>query len=403
MTGYDVFICYRRKDYEFADKVLKALEKRGYYAFLDKKLEKSHFKAEIKRNICSSTDFVVILNDESLQRAVDAVDEEEDWLRIEAAEALEAEINIIPLAPVGFEFPKDLPEKIAKLKDNSYVAYHKELFLRDEYFDAFIDNLAERLHSKPRLPVLLPVPLVSPEQSGLEDKKDNKNGKKKSRINIRLLLEFSVAFSVLVVLGAIFLPRWIRPPGPMPPDTTPSTYSTATKLPDTFPSAYTEYIYLDNQSPDNRYPDIAYIGSVHNGDDGSVTINPGSTANPKSGGTCVEVHYTPTDPTHWAGAMWLSGNQNFPPNPPMNGVDAAKAQKLFFWARGTGGVKFFIENDRKNQASLYVTLTDDWKEYIIELPKGWETVCVGFGWAANADDTGGVPITFWLDDIRYEG
>ena len=401
MAGYDVFICYRRKDYEFADKVLKALEKRGYHAFLDKKLEKSHFKAEIKRNICSSNDFVVILNDESLRRAVDADIEEEDWLKIEAAEALEAEINIVPLAPVGFAFPKDLPEKIAKLKDNSYVAYHKELFLRDEYFDAFIDNLVERLHSKPQLPVQPPVPSVPSEQPGLNGKEGKK--KWKDRINVRLLVEFSVAFSILIVLGAIFLPRWIGPPGPMPPDTDPSTYPATTKQPGTLPPAYTEYIYRDNQSPDNRYPDIAYMGSVRNGDDGSVAVNPGSTTNPKSGGTCIAVRYVPSDPTHWAGAMWLSGNQNFPPNPPLNGIDTARAQKLSFWARGTGRVKFFIENDRNNQASLYIDMTDDWKEYNIELPKDWDTVCVGFGWAANADDARGAPITFWLDDIRYEG
>ena len=173
--------------------------------------------------------------------------------------------------------------------------------------------------------------------------------------------------------------------------------------PPTVKEPYVFYVYRDDRSGDNHYQDIAYMGSVSNGDDGSISISTGSADSPQSGGSCMKITYTPTNSSHWAGMMWLSGSQNFPPSPPVQGVDVARAERLTFWARGSGATKFFIENDAGDQVSQVVRLTGGWQQYTLRVPAYWNTVCLGFGWASNWDDAGGAPMTFYVDEIRFEG
>ena len=185
-----------------------------------------------------------------------------------------------------------------------------------------------------------------------------------------------VAGTVIVAL----INKHTPPPGPEPP---------------------VLYVYKDNQLAENNYQDIAYMGSVRDGNDGSLYIDPGCTDSPKSGSTCMKISYSPADDSHWAGMLWLSGKGNFPPSPPVNGVDTGEVSKLTFWAKGDGAVKFFIENDTGAQVPQHVELTNDWKEYSLALPKNWENVCVGFGWASNYKDAKGAPMVFYIDEIAF--
>ena len=161
------------------------------------------------------------------------------------------------------------------------------------------------------------------------------------------------------------------------------------------------YIYKDNQSAENHYLDISYMGSVNNGNDGSLYIDPGYRQNPRFGETCIEIRYEPLDDSHWAGMMWLSGRDNYPPSPPVDGVDTARVNKLTFWAKGNGMVKFFIENDTGAQVSRQVELTSNWQEYTLALPRNWEQVCIGFGWSSNSIGADGEPIVFYVDEIAF--
>lgn len=166
---------------------------------------------------------------------------------------------------------------------------------------------------------------------------------------------------------------------------------------------YSFYVYEDERSSGNSYQDIAYMGSSNNGSDGSMSIDKGCADEPFLGDSCMAITYTPKSESHWAGMMWLSGAQNFPPNPPVKGVDASQAERLIFWARGSGATKFFIENDAGDQVSTYEPLAEEWTEYTLDIPSDWETVCIGFGWASNYDDADGGTMTFYVDDIRFEG
>ena len=148
-----------------------------------------------------------------------------------------------------------------------------------------------------------------------------------------------------------------------------------------------------------HYGDIAYMGSQNNGNDGSMSIDMGCTDNPHSGSKCMKITYAPPSTNHWAGMMWLSGASNFPPNLPVDGVDATQVSQLAFYARGTGATKFFIENEAGQQETLYVELTSDWTQHSLEIPSDWEYVCVGFGFASSGA-SGGCDI--YLDDIVYK-
>jgi len=193
----------------------------------------------------------------------------------------------------------------------------------------------------------------------------------------------SICVALIGVAGAItvaLINKYSPPPAPEPP---------------------VMYVYKDNQAIENYYHDIANIGSVLNGNDGSLYIDPGWTGAPKSGATCIKISYSPTDDSHWAGMMWLSGKDNFPPSPPVDGVETDNVSKLTFWAKGYGATKFFIENDTNAQITQYVELTNDWKEYSLSIPRDWKNVCVGFGWVSNDSDANGEPMVFYLDEIAF--
>ena len=148
-----------------------------------------------------------------------------------------------------------------------------------------------------------------------------------------------------------------------------------------------------------HYGDIAYMGSQNNGNDGSMSIDPGCTENPHSGSKCIRITYAPPSSNHWAGMMWLSGANNFPPNLPVNGVDASRVSQLTFYARGTGSTKFFIENEAGDQMTMSVELKPDWTLHIVDIPPDWEHICVGFGFASSGAAGNS---TIYLDDITYK-
>ncbi len=187
-----------------------------------------------------------------------------------------------------------------------------------------------------------------------------------------------------------------KTPTPTPTQTpTPTPTSIPAVTPTSMVVSYVFPVYDDELV---HYADIAYMGSNNNGDDGSMAIDPGWADNPHSGSACIRITYTPPTRSHWAGMMWLSGASNFPPNLPVDGVDAAQANRLTFYARGLGSTKFFIENDAKQQVTLNVQLTPDWTQYTLAVPSDWEQVCLGFGFASNGSAG---ESTIYLDDIVF--
>lgn len=149
-----------------------------------------------------------------------------------------------------------------------------------------------------------------------------------------------------------------------------------------------------------------YIPSGWMGHHSAIKYDENSPENPKSGQTCAKVEYRATD--HFAGIVWQDPSNDWGDLP--GGRNLTGARKLVWWARGeTGGevVKFcfgVLGADKKfpdsGQGEVTVTLTNEWKEYTINL-NGKDLSCIktGFVWVVGGQ---GKPVVFYLDDVRYE-
>jgi hypothetical protein len=127
--------------------------------------------------------------------------------------------------------------------------------------------------------------------------------------------------------------------------------------------------------------------------------------------SCIQVTYT-GGPQGWAGVYWQFPDNNWGDSP---GRNLSGASRLVFWAKGQKGgerVEFKVGgiNDPKKpshdslETSLgYVTLTNKWQQYVIDLKgQNLENVIGAFAWTARISDNPS-GLVFYLDDISYEG
>lgn len=153
--------------------------------------------------------------------------------------------------------------------------------------------------------------------------------------------------------------------------------------------------------------DAAYIPSGYMGNAGAIKMDPQSAISPHSGKTCLQVKYSTGD--SWGGCVWQSPANDWGDLP--GGRDLRGAKKLTFWARGAEGgetVNFvfgLLGQDKKfpdsGSGKLEKTvLTKSWKQYSIDLSGvDLSQIKTAFAWSLAGS---GSPITFYLDDIKYE-
>jgi hypothetical protein len=110
----------------------------------------------------------------------------------------------------------------------------------------------------------------------------------------------------------------------------------------------------------------------------------------------------------WGGVVWLSPANDWGEEP--GGYDLTGARNLTFWACGAEGgekVEFFFGIIKKDRpfadtatGRISVELTPEWTQYRIDLArKDLSRIKSGFGWTVHGQ---GQPVTFYLDDVRYE-
>ncbi|MBQ8093928.1 MAG: toll/interleukin-1 receptor domain-containing protein [Clostridia bacterium] len=142
MAKSDIFISYRRDGGDMvAMNLYQTLKRRGYRVFYDLEvLRAGNFSEELYRHIRSCKDFIIILTPGALDRC----NSEDDWVRMEIAEALNHNKNIIPFMLNGFTFPEFLPPDIDEIR------YQNGLSTQAEYFNESVRRLCGRyLVSKP--------------------------------------------------------------------------------------------------------------------------------------------------------------------------------------------------------------------------------------------------------------
>jgi hypothetical protein len=166
-------------------------------------------------------------------------------------------------------------------------------------------------------------------------------------------------------------------------------------------------IYRDRRYKENHYAPSGWMGDV-----GDVRYNDNCSDEPQSGRTCIEIEYSGSCSQNacWAGIYWQ--------NPPNNwglakgGYDLTGAKKLRFWAKGEKGGEIVAEfkmggitgeySDSDSASIGPIELTDQWKEYSIDLADmDLSYISGGFCWVTSTmyNPEG---CKFYLDEIRYE-
>ena len=178
-------------------------------------------------------------------------------------------------------------------------------------------------------------------------------------------------------------------PSPTPPPPTPTA----------------PFILLaDDGAMENAYKDIGYMGSVNNGDDGSMSVKEYDTSQKKTGNASMRFTYASPGKSHWAG-MALLFETGWKSDPGSDGPDLGLYSEYTFWVKGSGGtVKFFIECDGGAQSTKFVTVEDEWQQVTLNIKDSWKYCNIMFGWACNESnpDVDGGTIEFWCDGMQFE-
>jgi len=150
-----------------------------------------------------------------------------------------------------------------------------------------------------------------------------------------------------------------------------------------------------------------YFPSGYMGNAGAIKMDENWQENPHSGTTAIKVLYGAPD--NWGGVVWQSPLNDWGDLP--GGRDLSGARKLSFWARGDKGgeeVTFqfgLLDRDKKYFDSATgkldkLKLTTAWKRYEFDLAeKDLSRIKTAFAWIVAGQ---GAPLTFYLDDIRFE-
>ena len=181
-------------------------------------------------------------------------------------------------------------------------------------------------------------------------------------------------------------------------------------------------VYTDSCAAGNHFVLPAKMGE-------DVEIKLDYYSDPHDGTTCIENKFTGTG-LSWGGWYLMNGvlqGDETQPKPnwgtyPDAGFNLTGATTLTFYAKGMNGgerVEFFafgigrnaytgeiiapFPDSSKKNSTGYLTLTNEWKQYPINLTGlDLSYVLGGFGWATNASLNNNEPITFYLDDIQYD-
>ncbi len=160
-------------------------------------------------------------------------------------------------------------------------------------------------------------------------------------------------------------------------------------------------VYAEKNDPSTFTP------SGFMGDTKAIKVNPAWPRQPHAGSSCLRCDFEASK--GWGGVIWQHPAGDWGDRG--GGYDLTDAKKLTFWARGEkGGETVSFEFGMLARPKKYfdtgkgqlekVVLTREWRRY--EIAAGAQDLTrikTGFGWSLASP---GQPVTFYLDDIRWE-
>jgi hypothetical protein len=172
------------------------------------------------------------------------------------------------------------------------------------------------------------------------------------------------------------------------------------------------WIYRDKNARENHYVPSGWMGA-----NWDLSMDENWQDRPYSGNSCIKISYSARTAPHWAGIYWQALPDNWGA---LNGAyNLTGATKLTFRARAdlvpgqgaTGPMSFFVGgiynanlpfHDAFRSDILSVQLTDEWREFSIDLQgRDLSAVIGGFCWETTQKDNPD-GCTIYLDDIRFD-
>jgi len=149
------------------------------------------------------------------------------------------------------------------------------------------------------------------------------------------------------------------------------------------------------------------------GDTSDLAINASYKTNPAQGASCIQIKYSgkATQGQKWAGIYWQDPANNWG-TVKGAGYNLTGAKRISFKARGekggeqvefkAGGISGEFPDTFKAEAPI-ATLTQEWKEYEVDLAGQDLTRVIGGFCFAIAKDKNPDGAVFYIDDIKYVG
>lgn len=168
------------------------------------------------------------------------------------------------------------------------------------------------------------------------------------------------------------------------------------------------WVYKDKGTRENHYVPSGFMP-----DGKCVTVQDTWKDKCHDGSSCIKVDYDVTcsmEGQKWVGVYWLNPANNW--GQQKGGFNLTGATQLKFWARGEKGGEQIQEFKVGGILGDYpdsdmamigpVVLTNEWREYSIDLRgKDLSYISGGFSWSTNTD-VNPEGCVFYLDDIQFE-
>lgn len=166
------------------------------------------------------------------------------------------------------------------------------------------------------------------------------------------------------------------------------------------------YVYANQDDGCNHYYPSGWMGDIP-----SISFDSNWTSDCYSGDSCIKITFAAKG-SNWAGIYWLEPENNWG-TVPNAGYDLTGATKITFWAKGKNGgeqIEFFAggvtgtyPDSFPKTSTGFITLTNKWKQYTIDLTlRDLSHVIGGFGLVVTNDTYNPSGATFYLDDISYD-